>query len=123
VKALGRTHWAVADGYLPGWSIGPEPELESHGTVSILNAGDGDASISVTILFQDRDPAGPFHLTVPAHRVLHQRLTELDDPEPIPRATDFGVVIESTVPVVVQHTRLDSRQDENALMTTIAFGD
>jgi hypothetical protein len=25
------------------------------------------------------------------------------------------------VPVVVQHTRLDSRQAENALITTIAF--
>jgi hypothetical protein len=30
-------------------------------------------------------------------------------------------VIESDVPIVVQHTRLDSRQAENALMTTIAF--
>src|SRR4051794_36644074 len=113
MRALGRTHWAVADGYLPGWSTGPGPEMESHGTVSILNAGDDDAGITLTILFHDREPAGPFHLAVPAHRILHQRLTELDDPEPIPRATDFGVVIESTVPVVVQHTRLDSRQAEN----------
>jgi hypothetical protein len=32
-------------------------------------------------------------------------------------------VIESDVPVVVQHTRLDSRQAENALMTTIAFAE
>jgi hypothetical protein len=32
-------------------------------------------------------------------------------------------VIESDVPVVVQHTRLDSRQAENALMTTMAFAD
>jgi hypothetical protein len=30
-------------------------------------------------------------------------------------------VIESDVPIVVQHTRLDSRQAENALITTIAF--
>jgi hypothetical protein len=32
-------------------------------------------------------------------------------------------VIESDVPIVVQHTRLDSRQSENALMTTMAFAD
>ena len=30
-------------------------------------------------------------------------------------------VIEADVPVVVQHTRLDSRQAQNALMTTIAY--
>ena len=27
------------------------------------------------------------------------------------------------VPIVVQHTRLDSRQAENALLSTIAFAD
>jgi hypothetical protein len=30
-------------------------------------------------------------------------------------------VITSDVPIVVQHTRLDSRQSENALLSTIAF--
>jgi hypothetical protein len=30
-------------------------------------------------------------------------------------------VIESDLPVVVQHTRLDSRQAENALLSTIAY--
>jgi hypothetical protein len=39
----------------------------------------------------------------------------------VPRATDYASLIESDVPIVVQHTRLDSRQAENALMTTIAF--
>ena len=39
----------------------------------------------------------------------------------IPKATDYSSVIESDVPIVVQHTRLDTRQSENALITTIAF--
>ncbi|MDG5816289.1 sensory rhodopsin transducer [Chitinispirillales bacterium ANBcel5] len=43
-------------------------------------------------------------------------------PMPIPAGTDYGCVIESDLPVVVQHTRLDSRQAENAIMSTIAFG-
>lgn len=30
-------------------------------------------------------------------------------------------VIESDVPIVVQHSRLDSRQSANALLSTIAF--
>ena len=46
---------------------------------------------------------------------------DLNDPEPIPRDTDYASLIESDVPIVVQHTRLDSRQAENALITTIAF--
>ena len=37
-----------------------------------------------------------------------------------PRDTDYASVIESGVPIVVQHTRLDSRQAENALLSTIA---
>jgi hypothetical protein len=33
----------------------------------------------------------------------------------------FASVIAADVPIVVQHTRLDSRQAENALLSTIAF--
>lgn len=35
--------------------------------------------------------------------------------------TDFASVIRSDVPIVVQHTRLDSRQAENALLSTVAY--
>jgi hypothetical protein len=45
----------------------------------------------------------------------------LSDPEQIPPAIDFASVIQSDVPIVVQHTRLDSRQAENALLSTIAY--
>jgi hypothetical protein len=38
--------------------------------------------------------------------------TILDDPQPIPRDTDYASVFESDVPIVVQHTRLDSRRAE-----------
>ncbi len=47
--------------------------------------------------------------------------TTLKDPEPIPRDTDYSSVIESDVPIVVQHTRLDTRQSAAALLSTIAF--
>jgi hypothetical protein len=58
---------------------------------------------------------------VPARLTQHVRFNDLTDPEPIPLDTDFASVIESDVPVVVQHTRLDSRQAENALLSTIAY--
>ena len=55
--------------------------------------------------------------------IPHLRFNDLTDPEPIPPGTDYASVFESDVPVVVQHTRLDSRQDANALLTTIAFSE
>jgi hypothetical protein len=87
----------------------------------MLNASDTDANVSVTIYFADREPAGPYRITVPARRTVHARFNDLEDPERIPEDTDFASVIESDVPIVVQHTRLDSRQAELALMSTIAY--
>ena len=118
---IGRRRWAIAEGYIPGWSNGPEPQLESHETVCILNASEQDANVEITIFHADREPVGPYRVSVPARRTRHIRFNELTDPEPIPKDTDFASVIESDVPVVVQHTRLDSRQAENALLSTIAF--
>ena len=63
---------------------------------------------------------GPYRLTVPPRRTKHLRFNEPEDPDPIPEDTDYASVIESDVPVVVQHTRLDSRQAKNALPSTIA---
>jgi hypothetical protein len=94
--------------------------LESHETFCVLNAGDADAHLTVTIFFADREPAGPYRLTVAARRTRHVRFNALEDP-PVPKDVDYASVIESDVPVVIQHTRLDSRQAENALMSTMAF--
>ena len=41
-------------------------------------------------------------------------------PASIPRGTAYSVLVASDVPVIVQHTRLDSRQAENALLSTMA---
>ena len=120
-NGIGKLHWAIPEGYIPDGSHGPE-ELQSHETACILNANDSDASIRIWVYFADRDPAGPFEVTVPARRTAHVRFDQLDDPEAIPRATEYASTIESDLPVVVQHTRLDSRQAENALMTPIAHG-
>ena len=75
------------------------------------------------IFHADREPVGPYTVTVPARRTRHVRFTDLTDPEPIPRGTDYASLIESDVPVVVQHTRLDSRQAALALLTTVAYAD
>jgi hypothetical protein len=121
MRSIGRTTWVIAEGYIPGGSTGPEPQMLSHETACMVNTGDEDALVRITVFFKDRDPAGPYEVVVPACRTLHLRFNELSDPEPIPRDTDYASLIESDVPIVVQHSRLDSRQAENALMTTVAF--
>src|SRR3954453_4127151 len=95
--------------------------MTSHETACVLNAGDQPAHVRLTIFFADRDPVGPYEIEVGPRRTTHVRFNELSDPEPVPRDTDYAAVLEADVPVVVQHTRLDSRQAENALLSTIAY--
>lgn len=121
MEALGHRRWVIAEGWIPDGSTGPAPAMTSHETACMVNTGDADAHVEVHVLFTDREPAGPYRLTVPARRTVHMRFNDLTDPEPVPLATDYASVIESDVPIVVQHTRLDSRQAENAVLTTIAF--
>ena len=118
---IGRKRWAIAEGYIPGVSHGPEPAMTSHETACLLNVSDRPARVEITVYFEDREPVGPYAVTVPARRTLHLRFNDLEHPEPVPRDTPYASVIESDVPIVVQQTRLDSRQAENALMTTMAF--
>lgn len=121
--AVGRRVWVIAEGYIPPGSHGPAPEMVSHETACLLNAGDEDAHIRITIYFSDREPVGPYRVTVAARRTLHLRFNELRDPETVPRGTDYSSVIESDVPIVVQHSRLDTRQAEAALLSTIAYSE
>ena len=121
MEPIGATRWVIAEGYIPDRSTGTTPDMTSHETACVLNAGDTDAHVEITIFFTDREPLGPYSVDVPARRTRHVRFNDLSDPEPVPLATEYASVVTSDVPVVVQHTRLDSRQAENAVMTTIAY--
>lgn len=74
MEAIGRKRWAIAEGYIPGWSHGPEPQMVSHEAVCILNASDQEAHVTITIFYADRDPVGPYKITVEACRTKHIRL-------------------------------------------------
>jgi hypothetical protein len=121
-KANGSTRWAIPEGYIPSGSVDPEdPTLISHEAACLLNISDEDAEIVITIYFEDREPAGPYRVALGARRTRHLRFNDLVDPERIPRDTSYASLIESSVPIIVQHTRLDSRNPNIALLTTIAF--
>jgi len=119
---IGKRLWVIPEGYLPPDAPGKSRAMQSHEAACVLNAGETDAHLRLTLYFADRPPAGPYLVTVPAQRTLHLRFNDLHDPAPVPPGADYSSVIQSDVPVVVQHTRLDSRGDRLALMTTLAYG-
>ncbi len=117
---IGHRTWVIADGWIPAHSTGPEPDMTSHDSACMLNAGDDDATVHITLYFTDREPVGPYIVAIGPRRARHIRFNDLSDPVPVPLATDYCAVLESDRPIVVQHTRLDSRQSANALFSTIA---
>ncbi|NIJ33390.1 sensory rhodopsin transducer [Sphingomonas oligoaromativorans] len=122
MKAIGRTRWIIPEGFIPSRSMpNADRPLLSHEAFCILNAGDVEAHIEVTLFFTDREPIGPYRMTLAGRRTRHYRFNELQEPEKVPLDTDYASVIESDVPIVVQHTRLDSRASEIALLSTIAW--
>ncbi len=109
---IGYRRWAIAEGRLP---------QDGSETACILNATDDDAHVDLTVFYADREPSGPYAVTVPARRTLHLHFDALDDPEPIPRETDYASVVSSDVPVVVQYSRAEPCDREAAQTTTIAY--
>jgi len=118
-RPIGRFVWVIPEGYIPSESHGPEHTMTSHETACLLNTGDKPAHVRITVFYADREPVRPYEVVVPPRRTLHLRFNDLDPP--IPRDTDYSSVIESDVPIVVQHTRLDSRQAAEALLSTVAY--
>ncbi len=120
---IGHRRWAIAEGYIPSGSVSQDHALVSHEAVCLLNAGDKDADIAITLFFTDRDPVGPYRVKLGARRTLHLRFNDLTDPAPVPRDTSYASVIESNVPIVVQHTRLNSRHPNIALLSTVGYAE
>jgi hypothetical protein len=96
---IGHKHWTIADGWIP--PLGDE-------TVAFLNVSSQEAHVQIFIYYSNRDPVGPYHLTVPAERMRRVPFNCLADPELIPRATYYASTIASDVPSVVQHPGLVS---------------
>jgi hypothetical protein len=76
MQPIGQRTWAIAEGWIPDSSNGPEPAMTSHEAACLLNCGDEDANVEIVVF-----------LAVP----------------------------------IDAHTRPDSRQAANALLSTIAF--
>ena len=121
-EASGRHRWYVPDAYLPADS---SHGVESHESACLLNVSGRDAVVRLIFYFEDSDPVGPVEVPVPAQRTRHVRLTDpaaLSGVE-LPRGVPFAYAVESDVPVVLQHSRLDTSAGAYTLATTIAYGE
>ena len=116
----GKTTWLIGDGFWDSHSTGL---FNSHESVCVLNTSDKDAEITMTLYFEDRDEMGGFKAQCGAKRTHHIRMDKLKatDGRSVPQDVPYAMLVESSVPVVVQYSRLMSSQPELGLMTTIAY--
>jgi hypothetical protein len=118
----GRLRWYVPDAFLPAES---SHGVVSHESACLLNASEREARLTFTFFFQDREPIGPVELKLEARRTRHIRLNDssaLGGLE-LPLGVPFAYSLESDVPVVLQHSRLDTSAGAYTLFTTIAYGE
>lgn len=117
---IGKTIWAIGDGFM---SSSEKGGYKSHEAVCVLNVSKTDANIKITVYFEDREPIGVFHAICYAKRTNHIRLDMIktENGDVIPHDVPYALLIESDVPIVVQHSRMDVSQAEMTLMTTIAY--
>ncbi|MDK2799052.1 MAG: hypothetical protein PWP27_2520 [Clostridiales bacterium] len=118
--SIGRKVWIIPDGFLPEKSNG---DFVSHEAICVLNVAKQDANINITVYFEDREPMEKFFAVCPAKRTNHIRLDKIVDTDgnKIPIGVPYALKIESDLPIVVQHSRMDTTQAEMTLMTTMAY--
>ncbi len=116
----GHRRWIIPDGYLPVDSSG---DYVSHESICVLNIGESDADITITVYFEDQDPITFKNISCQSKRTNHIRIDQLDDEVygSVPRGVPYAIELVSTVAVITQHSRLDSSQSALALFTTMAF--
>lgn len=117
---FGKKEWLIADGYMSDTKNG---DFVSHEAVCVLNLSKETANIKITVYFEDRDPLKGFVAECKPERTNHIRLDKIKNSDgiSIPHEVPYALLIESDVPVVCQHSRMDVTQAEMTLMTTIAY--
>ncbi len=127
-KPEGRRVWIVPDAYLPPLSAEDEVKRASgrgywsHESLCVVNTGPKPAHLSLSFYFEDRPPAKHIRVTIGAERTWHIRF---DKPEQlggfrVPTSVPYALRVESDVPVVVQHSRLDTTQPNCAFLSVVA---
>jgi hypothetical protein len=118
-KKHGSNVWYIPDGFIPERSSG---SLESHEAICILNCNVQDAEIVVTAYFEEEEPIENITFLTKGKRTKHIRTDLLEvEGKKIQRGIPYALRVESSVPIIVQFSRMDATQAENTLMTTMAY--
>ena len=117
----GAKVWFIPDAYLAK-PADDDPTYKNHEAICVINATAEDAALLCDFYFADRDPFENVKISIPAKRCYHIRM---DIPEQvggyeIPLDTPYGVRIKSSVPIVVQYSRMYATTHNLSLMTTMA---
>jgi hypothetical protein len=112
----GAKVWLIPDGFIPEESSGAQ---ESHEAICVLNTSAEEARLSISFYFEDRDPVKDAEAVVPPERTRHLRTDRIDGVE-LPRGVPYAIRVESSVPVVVQCSRMDTTQAALSLMSAMA---
>jgi hypothetical protein len=127
-KPEGHRLWLVPDAYLPPLTTGDQARRDagkgywSHESLCVVNTAARPARLKLAFYFEDRPPQKNVVVTVGAERTRHIRF---DKPEElsgfrVPAGVPYALRIESDVPVVVQHSRLDTTQPNCAFLSVMA---
>lgn len=120
MKAYGKKTWLIPDTFLN--SVSKNDQL-SHEAICVINTSDIDAVIKLTLFFEDREADTSFVSQCASCRTHHIRMDKIRNAEGrgIPHDVPYAILIESSTPIVVQYSRLDTSRAEMALMTTIGY--
>lgn len=116
----GKKVWVFPDGELPPAG---NFDLKGHESVIILNTANEEADVSMTLYFTDQPPVENIKISIEANRV---RCLRMDNPEDIggfkiPRETQYSIQLNSSVPVVAQYGRLDTRDQPMAFYINTGY--
>jgi hypothetical protein len=119
--ARGKHTWLIADCYWP--EITAPGHYLSHESICVLNTGDDDAHIRITLYFEDREPMNTFNAACAARRTHHIRMDKLRDSggHAVPIGVPYAALLVSSAPIVVQYSRIDTTQPNETFATTMAF--
>ena len=108
---VGKHVWVFADGDLPPHPDGAGDPV-AHEALMVVNAGENDAQIRVSLLFEEHPPRDGLEISVPARRVRCFRMDQKiwGDDYQIPFG-QYALVLESDQPVVAVFGRLDRREN------------
>ena len=92
MDAIGRKRWVIPEGFIPSRSMAnADRPLLSHEAFCVLNAGDADAHVTVTLFFTDREDYKQFFYP------LNKTMVEVDRDDP--PGTHLLVVIAGNKPI------------------------